>query len=133
MIIMIGIGYKIKQLRKNLNITQQELANNMHVTQASIANYESETKYPDYEKLLWLCDFFGVSTDYMLGRTKTFTNKNNNIEKTSVHVSNENEKITNYYNRLNEENRDYIRGEMVKLYREQENDAVENDNQEKIG
>lgn len=127
------LSERLKELRISNQLTQVQLAKLMHIGQSTYSSWESGNFYPDIDKILWLCNFYNVSADYILGRTDFSADKPNNIEKTSVHISNENEKIANYYNRLNEENQDYIRGEMVKLYREQENDAVENDNQEKIG
>ncbi|MCI9126874.1 MAG: helix-turn-helix transcriptional regulator [Eubacterium sp.] len=129
------LSERLRELRISNQLTQVQLAKLMHIGQSTYSSWESGNFYPDIDKILWLCNFYKVSADYILGRTNSFTDKNNNITTESSDISNtdENEKITNYYNRLNEENQDYIRGEMVKLYREQKNDAVENTSEKKIG
>lgn len=129
------ISTRLKELRFKNKYTQDYVALQMHIGRSTYTHWETGKYVPDLDKLICLCNFYKVSADYLLGRTDSFDYDNNNIENEFSDISNtnENEKITNYYNRLNEENQDYIRGEMVKLYREQENDAVENDNQEKIG
>ncbi len=126
---------RLRELRIKNQYTQDYLALQMHVGRSTYTHWENGNVCPDIDKIIWLCNFYKVSADYILGRTDSFDFKNNNIENELTNVSNtdENEKITNYYNRLNEENQDYIRGEMVKLYREQENDAVENTSEKKIG
>jgi transcriptional regulator with XRE-family HTH domain len=45
------IGKRLKALRKEIDITQSELANRLDVSQRTIAYYESDEKNPEYEKL----------------------------------------------------------------------------------
>ncbi len=129
------ISTRLKELRFKNKYTQDYVALQMHIGRSTYTHWETGKYVPDLDKLICLCNFYKVSADYLLGRTDSFDYDNNNIENEFSDISNtnENEKITNYYNRLNEENQDYIRGEMVKLYREQENDAVENTSEKKIG
>ena len=129
------ISTRLKELRFKNKYTQDYVALQMHIGRSTYTHWETGKYVPDLDKLICLCNFYKVSADYLLGRTDSFDYNNNNIETEFSDISNtdENEKIISYYARLNEENQDYIRGEMVKLYREQENDAVENDNQKKIG
>lgn len=60
---------RLKELRNEKKLTQQQLAELMKVGRATIAGYEVKNKQPDYVKLIWLADFFDVSLDYILGRT----------------------------------------------------------------
>ncbi|MGE7094374.1 helix-turn-helix domain-containing protein [Lysinibacillus sp. NPDC048646] len=64
-------GERLKQLRKEKNLTQAELGNKINVTKVSISGYESGNRSPDTDTLQRLADFFEVSTDYLLGRTDT--------------------------------------------------------------
>lgn len=71
------LGQRLKQLRKNKNITQSELGKIINVGKSTISQYESGISNPDYETLKKLADFFNVSTDYLLGRTDNPTPKVN--------------------------------------------------------
>lgn len=62
---------RLKSLRKDLGLTQEELANKLNKTRSTIAGYETERKQPDYETLNKIADYFNVSVDYLLGRTNT--------------------------------------------------------------
>lgn len=129
------ISTRLKELRFKNKYTQDYVALQMHIGRSTYTHWETGKYMPDLDKLICLCNFYNVSADYMLGMSDSFTAKNNTIKNEFPNTSStdENEKITNYYNRLNEENQDYIRGEMVKLYREQEDDDIENTIQNKIG
>lgn len=61
-----NFGETVKQLRKQHNITQAQLAQALSVGRPTIAGYETKGKQPDYEKLIRLAQFFNVSVDYLL-------------------------------------------------------------------
>lgn len=63
------LGERIKKLRKQRKITQEELGKKVNVTKVSISGYENGNRTPDTETLQKIADYFGVSTDYLLGRT----------------------------------------------------------------
>lgn len=67
---MAEFGDMLSELRHDRNLTQAELALEIYVTPGTISNYESNVHYPDVEKLKQLADFFNVTTDYLLGRSK---------------------------------------------------------------
>lgn len=60
---------RIKQLRKEKNIYQKELAEVIGVSSGAIAMYETGKRSPDKEILDKLANYFDVSVDYLLGRT----------------------------------------------------------------
>ena len=60
---------RIKQLREENNLTQEEFANKLNMTQQRISAYEKEKREPDLNTLQQIADFFGVSTDYLLGKS----------------------------------------------------------------
>lgn len=64
---MMYFGIRLKELRKNKNLTQQELADKMSLVKSSISAYEKSAKYPSVEVLVKLCNYFNVSSDYLLG------------------------------------------------------------------
>lgn len=65
---MTQFGEILAELRKDKGVKQKELAEMMHVSASTISNYETGVHYPDIEKLMELADYFGVTTDYLLGR-----------------------------------------------------------------
>lgn len=67
---MIEIGSKIKQLRTNKNLTQDQLANRLSVTKSVISAYENGLRFPSLEVLIQLSYVFNVTTDYLLGVNK---------------------------------------------------------------
>jgi len=64
------LGEILAELRLDKKMTQKELAQVLHVSIGTISNYEKGAHFPDIEKLINLADFFGVTTDYLLGRSK---------------------------------------------------------------
>lgn len=67
---MIGIGERIKELREDKGLTQEDLAIKFKVSRQSISGYENNTTEPSLSLLVQMADFFNVSTDYLLSRTK---------------------------------------------------------------
>ena len=63
------LGKKLKMLRLERGLSLQEFANIFGLGKTTVANYERDDRKPDYEMIAKFCDFFGVSSDYLLGRT----------------------------------------------------------------
>ncbi len=61
------IGNTIKNLRKERDITQDELADILGVSYQSVSRWETGACYPDMELLPVISDFFGVTVDRLLG------------------------------------------------------------------
>ncbi|PGC22780.1 transcriptional regulator [Bacillus wiedmannii] len=64
------IGEKIKELRKNGKITQEQLGNAIGVSKMAISYFEKGKKSPGRESLEKIADYFNVTTDYLLGRSE---------------------------------------------------------------
>lgn len=62
-------GTVLTQLRKERDIGQKEIASYLKVSIGTISNYENNVHSPDLAMLCRLADYFGVTTDYLLGRT----------------------------------------------------------------
>ena len=60
---------RIKALREDRDMRQSDLAREVGIDQRTISNYETGKTNPDSEALIRLADFFGVSIDYLVGRT----------------------------------------------------------------
>ncbi len=49
---------KLQKLRKEQNLSQEELANMLDVSRQSVSKWESGTTYPEMDKLLAMCKIF---------------------------------------------------------------------------
>lgn len=61
------IGNRLKKLRLERNLTQEELAKAIGLSTAQVSNYEKELRSPSNESLIELVLFFGVTSDYLIG------------------------------------------------------------------
>jgi len=62
-------GKRLKQLRKEKNLTQVQLGELLNTSHATINRYENNIHEPDLETINKLADLFDVTADYLLGRT----------------------------------------------------------------
>lgn len=60
----------IRKLRIDRGLTQAQLAAILNIRQNTYSQYEGGTLNYPVEALLKLADFYGVSVDYLLGRTE---------------------------------------------------------------
>ena len=60
------IGEFLKALRKENNLTQEELADMLGVSRQSVSKWEGAQSIPDLQKILKMAEIFNVSTDYLL-------------------------------------------------------------------
>lgn len=58
-----SLGENLQYLRKRDNITQEQLAEKLDVSRQSVSKWESDTTYPEMDKLLQLCQMFHCSMD----------------------------------------------------------------------
>ncbi len=64
-----NIGSKIRILREDLNLSQLELSNKLNLNNRILSRIELNERPVRDDELIAFADFFGVSTDYLLGRT----------------------------------------------------------------
>jgi len=60
------IGEKISKLRQNLSISQEQLAEKISVSRQSVSKWEMDQALPQIDKVLLLCELFGISSDTLL-------------------------------------------------------------------
>lgn len=60
---------RLKYLREEQGVTQKEVAFACDITPTCICNLENGSRNPTGSTITALSDFFGVSADYLLGRT----------------------------------------------------------------
>lgn len=66
-------GETLKRLRKGRGLTQSELGSKVGLSKAVVSKYETGLGYPSFDILIRIAQFFGVTTDYLLGMAGTKT------------------------------------------------------------
>jgi len=67
----VDFGTRLKELRTNARLTQQQLAMQLGVSKSVVSFYERQERTPSPEVLKKLAAVFHVSTDYLLDLDKT--------------------------------------------------------------
>ncbi|AEE97710.1 helix-turn-helix domain-containing protein [Mahella australiensis] len=66
---MVTLGQRIKQLRKEHNMTQEEFGKLFGIVKSTVSLYEHDKSIPDDSIKKMIADYFNVSIDYLMGRT----------------------------------------------------------------
>lgn len=72
------LGYRLRELRKENKMSQQDLGKILGVSKVSVSGYENGTRIPSLEILNGILDIFGISADYLLGRELNVVCENDN-------------------------------------------------------
>ena len=112
---------RIKILREELNMTQQELADKLDGAKSTVAMYEKGSRKPSMEVLLKLSEIFNCSIDYLLCKTDTRNPEKINIDEAEVSF------LTGVKG-LNETNKMIIKNTLEALLAKQEKD-IKNQNE----
>jgi transcriptional regulator with XRE-family HTH domain len=112
---------RLRELREFKKLTQADVAEILQITREAYAMYESNKRQMNYESLCILADFFGVTTDYMLGR---------NVQDL-VLLSETEKKMISKYRIIDERGQENIRStldtEYARFYPEGESEKLELD------
>lgn len=95
---MITFGDKIKDLRKEKNLTQKELAQALSITISTLSHWECDYQEPSFKDLVLLASYFCVSTDYLLGTTDD--NGSFNVQNNALAISSEEQEWINILSSL---------------------------------
>ena len=72
-----GFNNKLKELRKEKNISQEQLAKELNISRQAISKWESGKAYPDIDNLILLRKIFGVSLDELIMEEEEKVEENN--------------------------------------------------------
>ena len=61
-----NLGEKIYELRKQQNLSQEDLGDKLNVSRQTISKWERNESTPDLDKIVPLCDLFNLSVDELL-------------------------------------------------------------------
>lgn len=64
---MNSFGKNIRELRVEKNLWQADVAKALNVTITTISRWELGKQEPDFDMLIKIAKYFGVTTDYLLG------------------------------------------------------------------
>ena len=70
---------RIRDLREDMDLTQTAVAKATGIDQKTLSNYETGKTNPDSYAIVKLAEFFGVTTDYLLGYECAKKQKNKHI------------------------------------------------------
>ena len=96
---------RIKQLRKERGLSQDQLAKILGVSRSTVGMYETGKREPDFESCEAIADFFNVDMDYLLGKTLTANQALEHKEKSTPQTERDvlKQKIIELLAQLNEE------------------------------
>ena len=69
-----NFGEKLFELRKEKNLSQEEVADKLNVTRQTVSKWETNQSTPDFDKIVPICELFGIGTEELLTGKKTETN-----------------------------------------------------------
>lgn len=90
---------KFKNVRKQRGVTQEELAEILGVSRQAISKWESDSGYPETEKLLVISKTLNISIDYLLNDVTVMKEKEKTEEKSVVYAPTGKIAITTYDNK----------------------------------
>lgn len=81
------LGNRIKKLREEKNMRQEELAKVLSISPSAIGMYERDEREPNDDLKLKLANFFNVSTDYLLGKSDIRNQEEIETDKINIGLS----------------------------------------------
>ena len=66
---IVDLSVRLKQLRSDKQLRQEQVARLVGVSKGAISAYETDIRQPSYDVLIRLANLYRVSVDYLLGRT----------------------------------------------------------------
>lgn len=74
------LGQRLLELRKSKHLSQEEVAYKLNVTRQTISKWETDQSTPDFDKIIPLCELYGISSDELLTGKKENLIMNNEEE-----------------------------------------------------
>ncbi|WP_407378499.1 helix-turn-helix domain-containing protein [Megamonas funiformis] len=105
------LGKKIRELREENNITQQDLAKYLKVAKSTLSQYETGSRIPNDDIKKAIALKFNVSIDYLLGLTNIPNTIDDYIQKSntnSYHINDDEQTLIKKYRQLKAEDKQII-------------------------
>lgn len=97
---------RLKELRNAIHLSQEALGNMLGISQQVISRIERDKSTMTIDHLLLLSDFYNVSTDFLLERTKS--RRNIEGQKLAMEALQRNYELVQAYEMLGEEDRELV-------------------------
>ena len=78
---------RLKLLREEKKLTQGDIAKMLNITTAAYSYYENEKRAMDTETASILANYFGVSIDYLLGKSDVRNTSTIDFSKDELHIA----------------------------------------------
>ena len=100
-----AFGERLQASRKRCGLTQEELAEQLQVSRQAVSKWESGKGYPELEKLLYICERFGVTMDELFADELPRTRGETPPHETALPRSSLREALANFYTNLSPYNK----------------------------
>jgi len=61
-----SLGERLYELRKEKHLSQEQVAEQLNVTRQTISKWETDESKPDFDKIVPICNLYGISTELLL-------------------------------------------------------------------
>lgn len=113
---------RLKECRENAHLSQKYVAITLGISSPSVANWERGKTNPTKENIVKLANLYGVSVDYLLGRTDD-VNGVATCEVQTTQLSNDEIILLERYRALSDEDKELLRSDALRMKRESERGA----------
>lgn len=78
-----SLGERLLELRKSKHLSQEELAFKLDVTRQTVSKWETNQSTPDFDKIMPLCELYGITSDELLTGIKNEEEQSENPKETN--------------------------------------------------
>lgn len=113
-------GDRLRELRQERDLKQRDVAKDLYISNKVLSSYERNVAFPSIDLFKKICEYYNVSADYLLQIEVKKEEEPANDTSRLVALTPRQAQLLSYYERLNVENQDAVRGLMVLYYKEQQ-------------
>ena len=96
---------RLKELRKEKGVSQQELAKKINAEQSQVSKWEQGTIQPNFDYLSKIANYFEVTTDYLLGRSSDI-----GVIQVNANLTEQEQELLYLFNKLNRDYKNQVIG-----------------------
>ena len=81
-----SLGEKLLDLRKEKHLSQEEVADKLNVSRQTVSKWETDQSTPDFDKIMPICELYGITTNELLTGKKTEKAPVDNLSKRALGI-----------------------------------------------